>query len=107
MSDAKYRALNRALVELEVSMVEQGLWSQQVPSETALASVQPFAVDTLAFEQWLQFIMLPTFQNIIQRQTILPDKCDIHPMAHQLWQDQYLDVQRCLLVVDRVVSNKQ
>jgi uncharacterized protein YqcC (DUF446 family) len=36
----------------------QGWWDEVPPSIEALSSVEPFSVDTLDFEQWLQWIFL-------------------------------------------------
>ncbi len=47
------------LVTLEQTLNDQGLWQVDTPSDEALASQQPFAVDTLQPEQWLQWIFIP------------------------------------------------
>jgi len=44
------------LIDLEAELRQLNLWAADPPTPEALASEQPFAVDTLALEQWLQFI---------------------------------------------------
>jgi uncharacterized protein YqcC (DUF446 family) len=81
-----YEASLTFLVKLEQQLKLLGLWSLTPPSTIALASTAPFACDTLAFEQWLQFIFIPKMQQLIDTQSSLPSQMAIAPMAQQVWQ---------------------
>ena len=105
MSDVRYPALLRALQELKQQMQQQDLWSQVAPSEKALASTQPFCVDTLEFEQWLQFVMVPTFMRMMEQHLALPNQCDISPMAQHMWQQRYDTVQQQIKRIDTLISS--
>jgi uncharacterized protein YqcC (DUF446 family) len=71
-----------ALLQLiEAEMMRRQLWSEQPPGAEALASAQPFCVDTLSFEQWLQFVFVPTLHGIIASGDSLPETCAVAPMA--------------------------
>ncbi|PRO73011.1 pseudouridine synthase [Alteromonas alba] len=87
------------LFELEEILKAAGLWSAVTPSQEALASQQPFACDTLAFEQWLQFIFIPRLQALLKTNT-LPPPMQIQPMAEVIWQGKHLLVQRVLARFD-------
>ncbi|MNJ80295.1 hypothetical protein D3C77_786240 [compost metagenome] len=50
-----------------------------------MASAEPFCVDTLAFEEWLQWVFLPRMKEIIERGEGLPLACSIRPMAEMAW----------------------
>lgn len=104
MGDVRYQALAIALDELVEQMRSHELWSDQQPDATALASTQPFCVDTLNFEQWLQYVMVPTFMSMIEREQTLPNQCDIQPMAQQTWQHKYQTVQDAIKAIDNMVS---
>ena len=104
MSDVRYQPLAIALAELVEHMRSQHLWSDEKPDANALASMEPFCVDTLNFEQWLQYVMVPTFMSMIESEQVLPNQCDIHPMAQQAWQQKYQVVQGAIKVIDRVIS---
>lgn len=52
------------LIERELHV--QGWWSEQPPSPEALASTVPFAVDSMNFDQWLQWIFLPRMKVILE-----------------------------------------
>lgn len=71
------------LIDLELELRRLQLWSDEPPAPEALASDQPFAVDCLEFEQWLQFIFLPTLYDLLNRHAPLPSQCGIAPMAEQ------------------------
>jgi uncharacterized protein YqcC (DUF446 family) len=71
------------LMDIEKELRELQLWEFELPSDDALASQQPFAVDTLTFPQWLQFIFLPRMYFLLENGHRLPGNCGIAPMAEQ------------------------
>lgn len=71
------------LIDIEKELRELQLWDIEMISEEALASEQPFAVDTMTFPQWLQFIFLPRLYFMIEQQRQLPNNCGVAPMAEQ------------------------
>lgn len=46
------------LDELENLLKEQDLLPNKPPGESALASTQPFAIDTMPFTSWLAFVFI-------------------------------------------------
>ena len=102
-----HQTLWHLLAQLEQAMVEADIWSDLQPDAQALQSAQPFCVDTLAFEQWVQFIMVPRFQAMIQTQVPLPDNCQIAPMAEVAWSDvRYTKVIAHLRAIDQLLSGE-
>ena len=95
------------LIDLESELRQLRLWETESPSPQALASTTPFCVDTLAFNQWLQFVFLPTLQLMIERQMALPANCQITPMAEEFLRGKALPASRLLEVLaalDEVLS---
>jgi uncharacterized protein YqcC (DUF446 family) len=76
-----HRQIESLLVGIEQELERLGLWSDESPSTQALASQQPFCVDTLDFEQWLQFIFVPRMQALVAAQAELPMVSQVAPMA--------------------------
>jgi len=74
------------LIERELRM--QGWWASQAPDSQALSSQVPFCVDTLAFEQWLQWIFLPRMKHMLESAAPLPTVSGIQPMAEQVYGGQ-------------------
>lgn len=77
--------LTRLLTKLEAELRTQGRWDDQPPADAALQSTQPFAVDTLGFDQWLQWILLPRMHELLLLQMPLPSSCAIAPMAEEVY----------------------
>jgi uncharacterized protein YqcC (DUF446 family) len=73
------------LIDIESELRQLGLWDRIPPSTLALASDQPFCVDTLTLPQWLQFIFLPTFYQMLETGQPLPARCGIAPMAEEFF----------------------
>ncbi len=57
MTDAK--AVAAKLDQIEAEMRRIGIWSEKAPSPEQFQSQRAFLTDTMAFEQWLQFVFLP------------------------------------------------
>lgn len=79
--DTRFPKVAEQLLLIERELRLQGLWDEVPPSAKALASVEPFAVDTLEFEQWLQWIFLPRMKAILEQNLPLPAASGIQEMA--------------------------
>ena len=71
------------LMDIEKELRELQLWESEPPSDHALASTQPFAIDTLTFVQWLQFIFIPRLYLMVDNQLALPSVSGVAPMAEE------------------------
>ncbi len=81
MTEQLYREITARLEQLELELQRLRLWSEERPAREALASQQPFCVDTLTFPQWLQHVFLPRLRGSIEQGAPLPEKCEIAPLA--------------------------
>ena len=71
------------LIDVEAQLRQLGQWDREQPATEALASGQPFCVDTLTLPQWLQFVFLPTLYAMLESGQNLPERCGIAPMAEE------------------------
>ncbi len=85
-----YTKIAALLIDVEAELRSIGLWSMEKPSEEALASTQPFAVDTLSFPQWVQFIYIERMRFIIAQNLPLPQSSAIAPMSEEYFRTQKL-----------------
>ncbi|ANC01710.1 YqcC family protein [Pseudomonas parafulva] len=93
------------LIERELQV--RGWWDEVSPGESALASTVPFAVDTLAFEQWLQWIFLPRMKLILEHGHPLPSASGILIMAETVFTDrpeESRELRRLLAAFDRLIA---
>ncbi len=92
----------RAQVAQQLSLLEQkliqlALWDSEPPSRDALASQQPFAVDSLHPQQWLQWIFIPKMRVLLEQEQALPSGFEISPYFEQAMPD--CETKRALLPV--------
>ncbi|MGL6122587.1 MAG: YqcC family protein [Shewanella sp.] len=81
-----YRQTQAKLALIAQALQAAELWSEQAPSAAAMASTAPFACDLMPLEQWLQFMLLPRMQALIETRAPLPTQIAIAPMAEHVWQ---------------------
>lgn len=93
--------LSQLLTALEAELRAQGRWDEHRPAEAALQSTQPFAFDTLSFDQWLQWILIPRMHELLLLQMPLPSSCAIAPMAEESYgQDDPGGARIVLIIAD-------
>ncbi|AQW67355.1 pseudouridine synthase [Pseudomonas parafulva] len=93
------------LIERELQV--QGWWDDEAPEDDALESTVPFAVDTLRFEQWLQWIFLPRMKIIIELGHPLPNASGILTMAETVFvnrPEQSRELRRLLAAFDQLIA---
>jgi uncharacterized protein YqcC (DUF446 family) len=94
--------LGELLLALEREMRAQDRWERQAPPEQALLSTQPFAVDTLDFDQWLQWIFIPRLHELLAMQLPLPGNCAVGPMAEEVYGPHDAGGERITLIVSEI-----
>ncbi len=80
---SKHIAVAEILMDIEKELRELRLWEFESPSQEALASTEPFAIDTLNFPQWLQFIFIPRLHAMAEQRIPLPNVSGVKPMAEE------------------------
>lgn len=96
------------LIEQELRLL--GWWEERAPSAEALASVEPFAVDTLSFEQWLQWIFLQRMKIILENDLPLPNASGILEMAEMVYVDRVQEstqLRRLLSEFDELIRSSR
>ena len=105
--DARFLKIADQLLLIERELRQLGWWQSEAPSAEALASQTPFCVDTLAFEQWLQWILLPRMKVLLESGAPLPAVSGIKAMAEMAYREQPVKVRGLLDVLgefDRVLT---
>lgn len=105
--DARFLLIADQLLLIERELRVQGWWAEQAPSAEALSSVEPFSVDTLDFEQWLQWIFLPRMKMILEQNLPLPNASGIMEMAEMVYAQrpgQGRELQLLLAQFDQLIT---
>ena len=94
------------LQQLEQQMRQCFLWSDVSPSDEALASVEPFAIDSLQPEEWLQWIFIVKISAMMDAQMSLPKGFAIHPYFGEVWKNEAdkADLLVTILIIDEVCA---
>ncbi len=80
-------SIHQEIATLASELNKQNLWTTAPPTAEQLASREPFCVDTMAFEQWLQWVFIPKMNELLQQPSFngLPNRSDIHTIADYLF----------------------
>lgn len=90
------------LIDIEAQLRQLGQWDRVPPSAEALASEEPFSIDTLTLPQWLQFIFLPTLYQMLEEGEPLPQRCGIAPMAEEYFRGTGLGSGELVAALERI-----
>ena len=104
----RYDRINVMLDALEAELRSAYLWNAEKPSEEDLSSIEPFAVDKLSFNQWLQFIFIQRLRGICEQKGSLPGVCSISPMAEEFYQAKEVDASKIIKLlasIDDLITN--
>lgn len=71
------------LDNIEYELKQLSLWSAFAPPAEAFNSTVPFCYDSMALQDWLQFILLPRLRAMIDAGVALPNKISVLPVAEQ------------------------
>ena len=110
MADAeRYRRVADLLLAIEAEMRRIELWEADAPAAEALASTAPFCYDTLAFHQWVQWVLLARLRERVTAGAPLPSGSSIHPLAEHSCAELECDTDRLLPLIaelDRLLNEK-
>lgn len=84
----KVKQLTELINQLELIMRQLGQWQETPPSEQALLSQQPFAIDTLTPSEWLQWVFVARMRGLIALGQPLPNGFSIAPYFEECWKEQ-------------------
>ncbi|MFY8326352.1 YqcC family protein [Pseudoalteromonas sp. ZZD1] len=76
-----HQLIQSYLAQLESLLKQHQLWQNEPIDAKALLSTTPFCHDTMAFEQWLQFVFIEKMAALVANQQPLPSNFAIAPMG--------------------------
>lgn len=80
-STSKYEQLSKKLDEIQQEMIVLNLDKLPKPTESQLNFQQAFAMDTMAYEQWLWFIFIPRVRDLIKNKEEVPKESQVGSQA--------------------------
>lgn len=67
------------LEDIEQAMRNDKLWHATPPEPEAFESKEPFSVDTMSADQWLQWVLIPRMYALLAAEAPLPTRFAITP----------------------------
>ncbi|AJI94139.1 YqcC family protein [Yersinia ruckeri] len=78
------------------------LWQETPPEISAFDSTEPFCVDTMAAEQWLQWVLLPRMYALLDGHSPLPTRFAVAPYFEVALKDHKADCSLLLAQLQRL-----
>jgi len=95
-----HRSIQDILLRIEEELRRLDLWSECPPAPEAFASTQPFCYDTMAFEQWLQWVFMARMGALLEGGGELPMRSQIAPLAELAFQQNpRIDARRLVALI--------
>ena len=91
--------MRELLAALELALLDAGWWGESSPDAAALASTEPFCVDTLPFRAWRHWVYIPKMHAWMAREQALPERSGLLPIAKEAWRGSAADTAGLLLVM--------
>lgn len=104
--------IRNKLNRLEDELKNQQLWQSAPPSPKQLASCEPFCIDTMNFETWLQWVFIPQLQTMIENPHFMgfTHQSNIYAMADYIFKDYQQQTEHLLKIIadiDRLINHYQ
>ncbi|HVZ41117.1 MAG TPA: YqcC family protein [Candidatus Kapabacteria bacterium] len=102
-----YSRLQQLADAIEAEMRSAGMWQEEALPDEAYRFRAAFAMDTMAFRQWLQFIFLPRVRAIVAERGELPGQSFVAAQAVREFDgmDSAVHLESLLSDLDALVSS--
>ncbi|MEC5317898.1 YqcC family protein [Brenneria populi subsp. brevivirga] len=94
--------VRHALFDVERELRNGPFWQLSPPEASAFASNEPFCIDTMRAEQWLQWVLLPRMRALLDSGAPLPTKFSLSPYFEQALQGDASDIEPLLMRIARL-----
>lgn len=98
----------RHLDELQQTMQRLNLWKTIPPAQEAFLSEEPFALDTMEPEEWLQWVFIPRMHALLESGAELPSQVAISPYIEEALKefDDLADLLAPLVALETLLQNQ-
>lgn len=101
---SEYAEVRQHLLRIEQQLDSLDLSQECAPDAQAFESQEPFCVDTMSPEQWLQWILLPRMFALIDSSAPLPRRFAIAPYFEVAFKERLLEVQPLIVLLQELDS---
>jgi uncharacterized protein YqcC (DUF446 family) len=94
--------VRRSLQAIEQAMRDLALWQAAPPEPEAFSSLEPFCVDSMRAEEWLQWVLLPRMTALLDAKAPLPARFMIAPYFEVALKDKQPNCMPLLVLLQRL-----
>lgn len=96
--------ISNYLNELEEELKALQLWGgeQGRPEEKAFLDPNPFCLDSMDFHQWLEYVLIAKFREMIAAENPLPDKMCVHTYAQEKYRGQWSKYRNLIVILRKL-----
>jgi uncharacterized protein YqcC (DUF446 family) len=81
MDQRLFESAGQAIAAIEAELQRLGRWSDEAPTPEQLTNMGPFGMHTMAFEQWLQWVLVPRVHETISNHGTFPPSSQVSVFA--------------------------
>jgi uncharacterized protein YqcC (DUF446 family) len=81
--------VKQLLSEIELTMKDSEIWSNEQLPESAFHSREPFCIDSMTATQWLQWVFIPKMNHLIANQLPLPTRFALAPYFEETLSEEH------------------
>lgn len=95
--------------EIEVELKRLGRWTANPLPDEAFENMGAFGSNTMSFEQWLQFVLIPRIKEIVIEESDFPAGSNLAPYAIRYFDGDYdaEHLHEILYQLDQLINNKK
>jgi uncharacterized protein YqcC (DUF446 family) len=98
----RYKKVIDLLNAVQIELQSIGLWSEDSLSIEYLSSEEPFSIDKLSLDQWLQFVFIPKIRLICDQQGDMPVSCSVSPVAEEYFKASMIRTRDLLVYISEI-----
>lgn len=84
--------VRQSLFDVERALRNSPFWQQSPPEAAAFVSKEPFCLDTMSAEQWLQWVLLPRMHALLDSGAPLPTGFALSPYFEEALEGAASDI---------------
>lgn len=94
-------AIAAQLQLLEDELKALSLWGGELkrPAAEVLASTNPFGVSSMEFHEWLEYILIARFRELLAQAEPLPSKMLVHTYAQEYYRGKWAEHRQLIVIL--------
>lgn len=94
------------LDDIERQMQALSLWQLYPPEPESFSSQEPFFLDSMTPEQWLQWVFIPRMRALIENNYPLPEKLALTPYFEEALSERHQPLLSVLQMLDNLFDKE-